>query len=175
MTQDFKDKLLKYFTGNFQEGTTQYSYYQSENIDVNINNLYTYLSGEIGNQYTGAFEITGVLQATTPDDININIHILYGTTQGNTRYAHDYGFIVLIDDEFNVLELITEFSSGTPLGQLNVINVDENGYIYGVETKYNDTQQRFIMLNNVALKLPSEANYQAKIRRTFRRIWSCKT
>ena len=166
MTQDFKDKLLQYFTGNFQEGTTPYQYYQS-NMETNINNLYTYLSGQIGNQYTGEFEVTGVFQAKTPNDININIHVLYGTAVGSTLHTYNFGFIVLIDDEFNVLELITEYSSGTVIGELSVLNVDEEGYIYGVETNYNDTQKRFIMLNNVAIKLPSEANYQAKIRRTY--------
>ena len=30
MTEDFKTKLLEYFTGNFQEGTTPYTYYQSD-------------------------------------------------------------------------------------------------------------------------------------------------
>ena len=166
MTEDFKTKLLEYFTGNFEEGTTPYTYYQSD-VQENVNNLYTYLSEEIGNQYTGDFKITGVLQAKTPNDVNINIHILYGFTTGNTRYAHDYGFIVLIDNNFNVLELITQYTSGTPLGDFGVLNVDEEGYLYGIETNYNSTQKRFIMLNNVALKLPIDSNYYAKIRRTY--------
>ena len=51
MTEDFKDKLLKYFTGNFVEGTTAYTFYQSD-MSENINNLYNTLSSEIGNQYT---------------------------------------------------------------------------------------------------------------------------
>lgn len=158
MTEDFKDKLLKYFTGNFVEGTTAYTFYQSD-MSVNINNLYNTLSSEIGNQYTGEFEISGVLEAE-------NTHILYGTSSGSTKYPYVFGFIVLIDSDFNILDILTEYSSGVVIGALDVLNVDENGYLYGVETNYNDTQKRFIMLNNVAIKLPNE-NYQVKIRRAY--------
>ena len=164
MTEDFKTKLLEYFTGNFQEGTTPYTYYQSD-IETNINNLYQTLSSEIGNQYTGEFEITGALNAKTPSG-EINIHILYGTAQGSTLHTYDFGFIVLIDNEFNVLDILTEYTSGVVIGQLNVLNIDEEGYLYGIETNYNSTQKRFIMLNNVALKLINE-NYYVKIRRTY--------
>lgn len=165
MTEDFKDKLLKYFTGNFQEGTTSYTYYQSD-IETNINNLYQTISNEVGNQYTGEFFITGVLQAKTPGNVESNIYIMYGYSQGSTLHPHDFGFIVLIDNNFNVLDILTEYSSGTIFGEFNCLNVDENGYLYGIETNYNSTQKRFIMLNNVAIKLLNE-NYQVKIRKTY--------
>lgn len=166
MTEDFKTKLLEYFTGNFQEGTTPYEIYQTD-IETNVNNLYSTLSSEIGNQYTGQFFMTGVLQAKTPGDVESNIHIMYGLGDRNTLHPYDfYGFIVLIDDNFNILEIITEYSSGVIFGEFNCLNVDENGYLYGIETNYNSTQKRFIMLNNPAIKLPTE-NYQVKIRRTY--------
>ena len=164
MTEDFKTKLLEYFTGNFTEGTTPYTYYQSD-VESNINNLYQTLSSELGNQYTGEFEITGILNAKTPAG-DINIHILYGTSSGSTLHPHDFGFIVLIDDSFNVLDILTQYTSGVIIGNLQVLNVDEEGYLYGIETNYNSTQKRFIMLNNVALKLINE-NYYVKIRRTY--------
>lgn len=165
MTEDFKTKLLEYFTGNFTEGTTPYQIYQT-NIETNVNNLYSTLSSEIGNQYTGEFEMTGVLQAKTPGDVESNVHIMYGLSSGSTLHPHDFGFIVLIDDNFNILEIITEYSSGVVFGEFNCLNVDENGYLYGIETNYNSTQKRFIMLNNPAIKLPTES-YQVKIRRTY--------
>ncbi len=165
MTEDFKTKLLEYFTGNFQEGTTPYQIYQTD-IETNVNNLYSTLSSEIGNQYTGQFFMTGVLQAKTPGDVESNIHIMYGLSQGSTLHPHDFGFMVLIDDNFNILEIITEYTSGVVFGEFNCLNVDEDGYLYGIETNYNDTQKRFIMLNNPAIKLPTES-YQVKIRRTY--------
>ena len=161
MTDEFKDKLLKYFTGNLQEGTTPYTFYQSD-MSTNINNLYNTLSSEIGNQYTGGFDVTGVLQAKTTGDNNLNVYILYGTANGSTKHTYDFGYIVLIDEEFNIIDILTEYSSGVVIGPLDVLNVDENGYLYGIEKNYNDTQKRFIMLNNVALKLANE-NYQVKI------------
>lgn len=165
MTEDFKTKLLEYFTGNFEEGTTPYQIYQT-NIETNVNNLYSTLSSEIGNPYTGQFFMTGVLQAKTPGDVESNIHIMYGFSDGSTLHPHDFGFIVLIDDKFNILEIITEYSSGVVFGEFGCLNVDENGYLYGIETNYNSTQKRFIMLNNPAIKLPTES-YQVKIRRTY--------
>ena len=165
MTDEFKDKLLKYFTGNLQEGTTPYTFYQSD-MSTNINNLYNTLSSEIGNQYTGGFDVTGVLQAKTTGDNNLNVYILYGTANGSTKHTYDFGYIVLIDEEFNIIDILTEYSSGVVIGPLDVLNVDENGYLYGIEKNYNDTQKRFIMLNNVALKLANE-NYQVKIRRAY--------
>jgi hypothetical protein len=165
MTEDFKTKLLEYFTGNFQTGTTPYEIYQT-NIETNVNNLYSTLSSEIGNQYTGEFFMTGVLQAKTPGNVQSNIHIMYGYSDGSSLHPYDFGFIVLIDDNFNILEILTEYSSGVIFGEFNCLNVDEDGYLYGIETKYNDTQKRFIMLNNPAIKLPTES-YQVKIRRTY--------
>ena len=165
MTEDFKTKLLEYFTGNFQEGTTPYTYYQSD-IETNVNNLYQTLSSEIGNQYTGEFFMYGVIQAKTPSNIESNIHIMYGHSQGSTLHPYNFGFIVLIDNNFNVLEILTEYSSGVVFGEFNCLNVDEDGYLYGIETKYNDTQKRFLMLNNPALKLSNES-YQVKIRRAY--------
>ena len=38
----------------------------------------------------------------------INIYIIYGY-HGSTLHPHDFGFIVLIDDNFNILEILTEY------------------------------------------------------------------
>jgi hypothetical protein len=49
MTNDARKKLLEYFTGNFQEGTSPYIIYESETTNE-TNNLLNTLKSEVGNQ-----------------------------------------------------------------------------------------------------------------------------
>lgn len=138
MTDDYKDALLKYLTGNIKDyplpnGITGY-YDESTNT---TNDLQDYLENELGSTFT----VHGMLQSENYDN-----YILYGDRRANAAY---YGFLLIVDSNFNPIELIKTYDSGTLLGRFLKLAIDEKNQIYGVDYNSDTTTYRFIMLNNV--------------------------
>ena len=161
MTEEFKKRILDYLCGKLEieagDNTPQYS-----NVFSNINNLYDELSNEVGEDRTGGKYIPfkGTIQA------NNGLIIMWGSST-NLKYDNTYGWIAVLDNKLNLLQLITEYDSGATLGELEALNVDEDGQFYGIETVYGTTRKRFVMLNNIALKLSELDDYKLKIRRAY--------
>lgn len=142
MTQDFKNNILAYLVGKLDIQTPSSLAPTFTNVGNITNNFNADLTSILGENYT----ITGFLQSQTS-----NIGIVYGDTTNND------GFIVLLDETFNIIQIITNYSNGDLLPIIKVLNVDEDGRFYGIT---NDMQ--FIMLNNFTLKLPTQINYEIK-------------
>ena len=142
MTQDFKNNILAYLVGKLDIQTPSSLAPTFTNVGNITNNFNTELTNVLGENYT----ITGFLQSQTS-----NIVIIYG------HNANNDGFIVLLDETFNIIQIITNYSNGDLLPMIEVLNVDEDGRFYGIT---NDMQ--FIMLNNFTLKLPTQINYEIK-------------
>lgn len=142
MTQDFKNNILAYLVGKLDIQTPSSLAPTFTNVGNITNNFNTELTNVLGENYT----ITGFLQSQTS-----NIVIIYG------HNANNDGFIVLLDETFNIIQIITNYSNGDLLPIIKVLNVDEDGRFYGIT---NDMQ--FIMLNNFTLKLPTQINYEIK-------------
>lgn len=161
MTEEFKKRILAYLCGKLEieagDNTPQYS-----EVSSNINNLYTELASEVGEDATGGKYIPfkGTIQA------NNGLIIMWGSST-NLKYDNTYGWIAVLDNKLNLLQLITEYDSGVTLGELEALNVDEDGQFYGIETVYGTIRKRFIMLNNIALKLSELDDYKLKIRRAY--------
>lgn len=141
MTQDFKNNILAYLVGKLDIQTPSLAP-TFTNVGNITNNFNAELINAVGENYT----ITGFLQSQTN-----NIGIIYGDTTDNN------GFIVLLDETFNIIQIITNYSNGDLLPIIKTLNVDEDGRFYGIT---NDMQ--FIMLNNFTLKLPTQTNYEIK-------------
>lgn len=138
MTNDYKEALLKYLTGNLQTDYNSYEIIASiEENDVTTNNLDTYLTNQLGNTYT----IVGMLQNEKYENC-----IIYGTHVTNSK---TYGFLLITDNKFNHIKLITTYNSGTLLGRFYKLEIDEKNQLYGIDYNPDTTQYRFIMLNNV--------------------------
>lgn len=142
MTQDFKNNILSYLVGKLDIETPSSLAPAFTNVGNITNNFNAELTNVLGEDYT----ITGFLQSQTN-----NMMIIYGHT------ANDSGFIVLLDEKFNITQIITNYSNGDLLPIIDTLNVDEDGRFYGIT---NDKQ--FIMLNNFTLKLPTQTNYEIK-------------
>lgn len=142
MTQDFKNNILAYLVGKLDIQTPSSLAPAFTNVGNITNNFNAELINAVGEDYT----ITGFLQSQTN-----NIGIIYGHTTNND------GFIVLLDETFNIIQIMTEYTNGDFIDQFKVLNVDEDGRFYGIT---NDMQ--FIMLNNFTLKLPTQTNYEIK-------------
>lgn len=148
MTEDFKEKLLKYLTGNIVEETgTDTPTYQP--IQEYMNNLDVYIRNELDiNNYS----IKSVYQSKT----NSNI-VLLGNNSGTS-------FIIVLNEKLMPLACITKFSSDVNFNYFTGFNIDENGYFYCIET--DNSTKRFLMLNNIAVA-DTTGEYIVKIRRSY--------
>lgn len=150
MTQDFKDLTLKYITGNITPGQEQLNTFRD-------------------NKQTS----TDIITALADKGISVNIYkILTTTTTSNYLIYGGYisngeqkGFIVVLDQDSNILEIITKYDSGTDLGYIFYLDYDENGNIYGLDEVEGQTYNRIILLNNVALETPK--GYLCKLRSSY--------
>lgn len=168
MTDDFKEKLLKWFTGNYNIEIPS-SNINWDDININANNLYTQLANEIGNASSGGtfIEYKGIIQSNSKNNNGGNLIVMYGTSYNTNKYPNDFGWIALLDNQLNLVQLITEYASGTVIGQLLTLNVDEDGNFFGIELPYSGGQKRFIMLNNFALKLDTQTEYSVVLRQSY--------
>lgn len=155
MTEDFKEQILNYLTGTIQEETPQENpihYIEKETL---INNLYTNITNEIGNNN---FSIIKVIQSKTNSNIIIN-----GRNTNNNN-----SFLIITDKDFNILAYFDEFSSGVSFRMFTGFNIDENGYFYTIESDHGFqlNNKRFLMLNNIAVP-NANGEYQVKIRKSY--------
>lgn len=152
MTEDFKEKLLKYLTGNIVEetGTDTPTYQPPQEY---MNNLDTYLTLELDtDSYT--------IQQVIPSKTNSNV-VLLGNVSGNS-------FVAVLSEKLLPLACITKFSSDVDFKYLTGFNVDENGNFYCIEADNITTQsnKRFLMLNNISVA-DTTGEYIVKIRRSY--------
>jgi len=145
MTNDYKDKILKYLTGNLNKepkSDTPYPYEESEKVVE---------SSSVAGQQTGK--------------------ILCKDSEGNNNgkyLTYLNGKIFLYDETNNLIHTYTKYSSGTNLDKIQLLNVDEQGNAYGVENYYNGQERlnRIILLNNLSEKAKS-GEYQCILRQSY--------
>lgn len=149
MTQDYKDTLLRYLTGNLNiepGGTTP----QINDSISSESQIGYYLDSNAGSGYTVIDVIQGYQSSYS---------IIYGNK------ANHKGFIVVIDENDNPLQYIEEYNTGTEFGEFQVLNVAEDGKFYGIDI--NNGTPRFIMLNNIVIKQPPLNIFSVKLRQSY--------
>lgn len=149
MTNDYKERLLKYLTNNYQEGTPSTTpIFASDIIQENIStNIYSILPNPIG-----------YIQGKDAKGNDLDVGFIYGN-ESATR-----GVIIIVDGSFNVLQTIKKYSSGDYIAPFTYLNIDNStGQIYGIDWK--DNKYRFIQFTNFLLKKPVQ-QYEVKIRNT---------
>lgn len=163
MTQDYKDNLLKYLTGNLNiESGGNYPNF-SENIETLNKNVYDDIKTKlINNENAQSTILLGKLYNSLYDN-----YLLYGAyTKGSNTY---YGFIYLTDSNFNEIQMITTFSSGTKLFPITALNQDENNNIYGLSYNINQSPSvsRVLLFNNIFTSGLISGNYEAILRNDY--------
>lgn len=154
MTNDFKEEALKYMTGNITPEEQEPMYFRGEYSKENNWLAQLQEKGVEPNSY-----VKSISSDTTSN------YLIYGTYTQNNK---TFGFIVVMNENNEVEHIFTEYDSGTKLNNMDYINYDESGNIYGVdytERSGVSTYPRFIMLNNVALK--TENGYSCQLRRSY--------
>jgi hypothetical protein len=148
MTQDYKDILLRYLTGNLNIETGDNTPQFEEEKEIS-NTLGSFISTNAGSNYN----IIDVLQG-----LNSNYSVIYGNTNNNK------GFMVIIDENYEPIQYIDSYSSGTKFGEFKILNVAEDGNLYGIDIT---SVPRFIMLNNVTLKTPNQSEFIVRLRQSY--------
>lgn len=152
MTTEYKENLLKYLTGNMDiENKSDTPFYTD--TETNSNSEITTIMSSISN-----YQINEVIDAPN------GYFIAYGRYGAdNTVYK---GFLLILDSQMNPLELLTQYNTGTDFSQFHKLRVDEQGQLYGID-KVSNNQWRFILLNNVSVKLPSQEHFVARLRNSY--------
>lgn len=162
MTQDYKENLLKYFTGNLdiENGNNIPSFENSETLNKNIaENINTILTNE---QNANAVVALGKLYNEMYEE-----YLIYGYYK-NTSDNY-YGFIYLVDSNLNEIQMITEFASGTKLFPITALNQAEDNNIYGLTFSIGeyDMISKVLLLNNIFASGLISGEYEVILRNDY--------
>ncbi len=161
MTEDFKKELLKQLVGKTEITTPndKPEIAETGNVNIDFANYITLTN----NDYME------VIDVICPNDSTGNINVVYGN-YGKNDYTTWYGFICLVDDKYNVLELWTSNSEGTTLRPFARIKQATDGTFYAVDSNgYDDgnqIQRRLVLMNNFTVK-DDEGNFILNYRKTY--------
>ena len=144
MTEDYKKQLLNYITGNFETET-------GDNTPYIVNNqtLSTSYKDQIENILGNNefFQEQGFLEFTNTDK-----KIVYGYVTNDIDSYTGRGLLIIVDKNLQYIDYIDHYSSGTQFNKFEMLKVDENNLIYGVDnTGTNNNAYRFIMLNLLSI------------------------
>jgi len=159
MTDDYKEQLLNYVTGNLIiESQESNSFRNSSTFQNNLTNALR----EAG-IITELIEDASLKALTSDTTSN---YILYGN-YGTGTTINKYGFIVVCNQEGGIEKVFTSYDSGTRFSDILSLEYAEDGNIYGVDRIYteDDMYLRVILLNNVALK--TSTGYSCKLRASY--------
>lgn len=161
MTQDFKNKILNWLTGNYSVGSGTNSPQYSP-VSSRANNLLAYIQAQTT---SGGFFLSSILQGTNANNQGVGFTIIAGYDDTTLK-----GFLIILDNDFDPIQTIKTYSSGTEFGIFDILNVGDDGNFFGIETVGfggPTPYKRFIMLNNIIAKVPSAAEYKVVLRQSY--------
>lgn len=153
MTNEYKTNILKYFTGNLN-GEPNENDPTFSNIEATTNNLIS----TIRSYFSSMVIYTSFIPSKNNRNQNMEYSVLacWGTL---TSKNADNGMIIIVDKDYNIVQVLTEYSDGTDIGLIQCMNIDDNGNYYLVEN--TGTRLRIVLLNNLVLKPVGSNNYEA--------------
>lgn len=153
MTNEYKTNILKYFTGNLN-GEPNANDPTFNNIETTTNNLISTIRA----YFSSMVIYTGFIPSKNNKNQNMEYSVLacWGTLISKNA---DNGMIVILDKEYNIVQILTEYSDGTNIGLIQCMSIDDNGNYYLVEKAGNNL--RIVLLNNLVLKPIGSNNYEA--------------
>lgn len=160
MTNDYKEKLLKWISGNYQIETGTNSPQFTTPLS-RTNNFATLFSSQFPNGYF----LSTALQGYNADNNGVGYTLIAGSYYIDDTATTMRGFVTILDNDFDIVQTITQYSSGTYLGIFEAINVGTDGNFFGIEN--NNGIKRFVMLNNIIAKLPRETEYKVVLKQSY--------
>lgn len=157
MTDTAKSNILKYISGKIVP-ETEINVPYGQNFDSFSNTIWSDLEDYFGE---GNFS----LASKFIQNLNGDMIIGYGYYGGEGDYSSGTrSFIVLTNIKFEVIKIIDEYNTGTTLGLIQYLTIDENGQFYGIDLT---TNYRFILLNNFTIKSAIETEYVLRLRKSY--------
>lgn len=162
MTQEYKDTLLRYLTGNLNE-ETGVDTPQFSDLKTIQNNLADFIYTYIGST---SYSINDIIQGKSSENDGLNMYLLYGYTWATDD---NFSFFIILDDNLTPIQYINEYSNGDGFEYFMTLNVDEEGKFYGIELVDQTTtpRKRFVMLNNILIKTDTQTSYSVKLRQSY--------
>lgn len=151
MTDEFKQTLFNYLIGKLpkEQGTTEEIF---KSIDEIIRSEWVNFLPNGGKW--SAMRIEGLI---APSENTSNFTVLYGGYSIGTVEDEAFGFIYLLNSDFEPIKLFEEYDNGAKLRYIQQMQVASDGTFFAVDDvvySYNNeqyvqtSQKRFIMLNN---------------------------
>ena len=128
MTNDYKTKILDWLAGQY-EINSGFEYPQFSTPTKRKNNFET--------QFTALFPYgyftNGMLQGDDANNNGVGYTIIYGSYYTNASATTLKGFIVILDEDFDIVQTLTAYSTGTQFGWFEILSVGDDGNFYGIE------------------------------------------
>lgn len=161
MTQDYKDNLLKYLTGNLDSESEQNYPVFDENIETLNKNIYFNIKSILNDP--SSLNILGKIYNSSYDN-----YLIYGY-YATTNESPSYGYIYLVDGDLNEIQMITEFDSGTKLFPITALNQAEDNNIYGLsgDDSASPKISRVLLFNNIFASGLTTGNYKVILRNSY--------
>lgn len=163
MTQDYKDNLLKYLTGNLDlESGDNIPLFPENSETINktiVNDITTILTNQEDAQ--------NILVLGKLYNEYYSSYLIYGAySKSNGVY---YGYIYLVDDELNTIQMITEFSSGTKMFPITALNQAEDNNMYGLTYNINEEPHitKVLLFNNIFASGQITGTFEAVLRNDY--------
>lgn len=152
MTEEYKKVLFEVIMGHVNTSPSSTDEIYIDKI-TNTWDLYT----EIPEADADSITINGMFKGS-------NNYALYGEYYNSTPGAdwENCGFIIIVDNDFNILQTLTKYDSGTYFRAFSNLQQAEDNTYYGVDY-YTTYTPRFIMLNNFTIP-DDNGNYKVKLR-----------
>ena len=128
MTNDYKEKLLKWISGNYQIETGTNSPQFTTPLS-RTNNFATLFSS----QFPYGYFLSTVLQGYNADNNGVGYTLIAGSYYIDDTETTMRGFVTILDNDFDIVQTITRYSSGTYLGVYETLNVGDDGNFFGIE------------------------------------------
>lgn len=148
MTNDYKENLLEYLTGNIAQGISSATPMYAEVTTSDYDDDPTALGSLVVRCKDGQGNYNGL----------------------DLYYSHGGNKISLVDSkDMTIIKTFTSFASGTPFGTFLNIEVDEVGNAYGLDyiVQNGTNVYRIILLNNIS-EIPKGYNdYQVILRNSY--------
>ena len=154
MTEDYKDSLFGYITGNEPyEPPTDF------NLQLEDTQLVDLVEGE--NRQTGVLKY--LLKDTNGNENGLVIYV-YNIEDQETGHNRSYWELETISGEW--IKTLTQFTSGAELPWVDDILVEDDGTLFiATDPQSTSFPHRIMMLNNISNKISGE--YVAKIRKSY--------
>lgn len=169
MTDDYKEQLLDYVTGNLniEQGNNIPNLELINSIENNFNNYMIENIENIDvNQNIANYSITDYIKNNNSDKI-----LLYGYYIKQNDDDNNYGFIMILNNNMEIINVMTKFSTETDFRYFTALNIAEDNTIFGIDENTDFTMQnrnyRFIMLNDIINSGNITNIYETVLRKSY--------